>query len=453
MKLKLNIKSRLALWYMAFLMVALAFFSFFTYHMLSRSLYNIAQSPSHLKVIQPLSVPVGSLNDLSVQEKPYVTYIISREGLEELKEKTASLVVIPTQAGMITVDQRKFISSDMQGEQQVQLFLQPSSVVPGACEVLVFIRPVAEVGDTLSAFRRTLYFAVPVTAALAAVLGFFLIWRMLKPVNAITWTAREIQEKDLDRRIEVETDDELGKLAATLNRTFERLQNAFRRERQFTADASHELRTPLSIIQSEATLALNKAREPEDYRKSLELISDEVSHMSAVINKLLLLARTDNGKDNLNLTRINLKELLSDLAADVEALSGEKSLLIELDLKADPEVIGDRIKLKELFLNLLDNAVRYTPHHGRITVSLAQEEDKACVSIRDTGVGIPPEHLPHIFERFYRVSKSHSAGNSGSGLGLAICKHIAEMHKGDIEVRSQPGQGTTFAVYLPLALT
>jgi signal transduction histidine kinase len=204
-------------------------------------------------------------------------------------------------------------------------------------------------------------------------------------------------------------------------------------------------------MQSETTLALSKTRSPEEYRKSLEVISEEITHMSSVISKLLFLARVDNGKDNLNLSRVSLNELLSELASDVEVLSEDKSLNFELKLDDHLEVIGDKVKLRELFLNLLDNAIRCTPPHGRIIVSLSRSGDKALIAVADTGVGISEEHLPHIFERFYRVNKSHPADNSGSGLGLAISKHIAEMHQGVIEVSSRAGLGATFTVVLPLA--
>jgi signal transduction histidine kinase len=239
----------------------------------------------------------------------------------------------------------------------------------------------------------------------------------------------------------VKTEDELGQLAATLNQTFERLQQAFQRERQFTADASHELRTPLAILQSETSLSLSKNRNPEEYRKSLELVSDEISRMTSMVNKLLVLARADNGAENLNLKAVSLNELLSDLASDMEALCEDKALHFELDLQDQLRVRGDEIKLRELFVNLLSNAIRYTPGGGRITVSLLRDSGNAKIAVADTGIGIPYEHLPHIFERFYRVNKSHSLEENGSGLGLAIAKHIAEQHGGIITVNSRARSG------------
>jgi signal transduction histidine kinase len=256
------------------------------------------------------------------------------------------------------------------------------------------------------------------TLALAGGGGFFLANRVLRPVEHIRETAEEIGESDLSRRIEAGNEDELGRLASTLNRMIERLEAAFNRQRQFTADASHELRTPLAIVQAESTLALRKKRTPEDYRRSLELISQEAGHMSAVVGKLLYLARIDAGKDQVNFERVNIKEFLTELSTDVEVLAREKGIEFKLAPLEDLSVEGDRVKLEQLFLNLLENAIRYTPGGGSISASIVREGKAAVVAIKDTGIGIPEEHLPHLFERFYRVDKARSRAEGGAGLGL-----------------------------------
>jgi heavy metal sensor kinase len=272
----------------------------------------------------------------------------------------------------------------------------------------------------------------------------------LKPVEQIARTAREIEESDLSRRIEVRSEDELGRLASTLNQMIGRLERAFGRQRQFTADASHELRTPLAVIQAESTLALRKERTEIDYRKSLELVSREAAHMSALVDKLLFLARSDTGKEQLNLEAVNLKELVNDLASEIAPLCQEKRLECKLDPLENQVVQGDKVELKQLFFNLLDNAIRYTPSGGIVSVSVERKGDTAVVAIRDSGIGIPEEHIPHIFERFYRVDEARSRAEGGTGLGLSICQHIAQVHGGRIEVESQVGQGSTFSVFLPL---
>jgi heavy metal sensor kinase len=274
---------------------------------------------------------------------------------------------------------------------------------------------------------------------------------MLRPIQAITQTAREIEEKNLSQRLQVQSKDELGNLASTLNQMFERLEAAFNRERQFTADVSHELRTPLAIAQGEATLALRQERSQEEYRRTLEIISRETSHLSNIINRLLFLAQSDAGQA-LAFEAINLKSLLTDLASDAEILFEEKNINFKLDAPNDPIIKGDKVRVRELFLNLLDNAVRYTPPMGNVTITLGTKDNEATVAVKDTGVGIPGDQIPNIFKRFYRVDKSRSRSAGGAGLGLAICQRIAELHKGRIEVESKEGMGSVFTVYLPLVI-
>jgi heavy metal sensor kinase len=323
----------------------------------------------------------------------------------------------------------------------------PLSTQPGA---LIIGRSTKQIDQTLHGLVRTLIIVVPLALALAAGGGIFLARRALKPVDKIAQTAQKIGEVDLSQRINVNTKDELGRLAATLNEMIERLDKAFRRQKQFTSDASHELRTPLAVIEAESTLALQKERPSSDYQQSLEIISQESRQMSSLIDQLLTLARADAGKEQWNFTEVDLGKLISNLSTDVEILCQEKGLSFQLGQTQDLVVKGDETRLRELFMNLLDNAIRYTPAPGTVSISFRREGQMAVVAIMDTGVGIPAEDIPFIFERFYRVDKSRSHAEGGSGLGLAICQHIAEVHGGKIEVESQVGAGSTFSVWLHL---
>jgi heavy metal sensor kinase len=311
-------------------------------------------------------------------------------------------------------------------------------------------RSTTDIDESLAGLIRTLVIAGPLTLVLAGAGGIFLAQRALKPVDQITRTAHEIEESDLSRRIPVQSKDELGRLAATLNKMIERLEKAFKRQKQFTSDASHELRTPLAVIQAESTLALSKERTADEYKQSLEIVSNESMLMAKVIDQLLTLARADSGKEQLSFEEIDLSELLAGVAANAEILCRDEGLEFRSDLMDNILVSGDRAKLRELFLNLLDNAIRYSPDGGKISLTLRRVKEMAVISIADTGIGISEEDIPHIFERFYRVDKARSRVENGAGLGLAICKYIAEIHGGRIEVISRLGEGSTFSVWLPI---
>jgi signal transduction histidine kinase len=316
--------------------------------------------------------------------------------------------------------------------------------------------------STLGLFRRTLLISAAVTLFVAAVLGFFLVRRMLRPLRAITQAAQGIEGHDpsaplgtgLSGRIEVHRDDEVGELASTLNRMFDRVETAFDTERQVASDLSHELRTPLAVMQSEATQALRKERGDQAYHRALETVSREISHVSSVADRLLFLARSEHGGE-LAQTPVNLKDLMTEIGWDAEVLCEEKGIIFQSDVSglskaSDSFVItGDKTRLRELFLNLVNNAVRYTPAGGKISLSVGRQDGYIRASVSDTGIGIAEKHLPHIFKRFYRVDNGNSPDDDGAGLGLAICQRIAQLHGGKIEVHSKVGEGSTFTVFLP----
>jgi heavy metal sensor kinase len=344
-----------------------------------------------------------------------------------------------------------FVSAETAEGPYVRLYAAPFNLDSRTRVAIVVGRLPNDILSVLAIFRMVILNSSVLVVLLAGVGGWFLAGRTLKPVERIADIARGIGESDLSRRIDVETDDELGRLATTLNGMIGRLEEAFTKQRQFVADASHELRTPLAVLQAESSLVLEKPRSQDEYRRSLELVSQEVAYMSEIVGKLLVLARSDAGSEQINFQDVNVADLLSELCQDMEALAQEKGLTLCLGPMDGLTVRGDRVRLRQLFLNILDNALRYTPGGGTITGSLVRMDDQAVVSIADTGIGIPEEHLPFIFDRFYRVDKVRTDGEGGTGLGLSIATSIARMHGGTIEVESRIGDGTTFRVLLPLA--
>ena len=456
-----SIKFRFTIWYLLVLAVLLGALSAGVYFYLSRSLYRSLDDSLELRSQQICSVP------------PVLESIWHGEFQEELGEivmlyfYTGSELVQVSPPEMSVSLSQEFIyeaingrssfatieAADGQGLRLLAVPIHlgipglPLSSQPGA---LIIGRSTKQIDQALHGLVRTLAIADALALAVAAGGGIFLARRALKPVDKIAETAQEIGETDLSRRINVNTKDELGRLAATLNAMIGRLEKAFQRQKQFTSDASHELRAPLAVIEAESSLALQKERPPSDYRQSLETISQESKQMSSLIEQLLTLARADAGKEQWNFTDVNLGRAITNLSADVEVLCQEKGLSCQLGQIQDLVVKGDAARLRELFMNLLDNAIRYTPAPGTVSVSLHREGEMAIVAIKDTGVGIAAEDMPFIFERFYRVDKARSRAQGGTGLGLAICRYIAEAHGGKIEVESQVGVGSTFSVWLPL---
>lgn len=304
----------------------------------------------------------------------------------------------------------------------------------------------------LLGFRLGLFFAVPAFLGLAAVGGYWMSRRALAPVDEITRSAKRIEAHDLSRRLAVpNTGDELARLAGTLNEMLARLETAFQRITQFTADASHELRTPVSVIRTSAELALSKTRSEDEYRETLGLILSETEKVSELIQQLLDLARADSGLVEFSLSRIDITQPLRDACRQASFLAESKQVSFGADIPSDPVwIAGEASAMEKLFLIILDNAVKYTPTGGKIAVCLKLNGEFASVEIHDTGIGIAAADMPHVFDRFYRVDRARSRESGGTGLGLAIGRWIAQAHQGDIRVHSELSKGSTFEVRLPI---
>ncbi|HXK02220.1 MAG TPA: ATP-binding protein [Verrucomicrobiae bacterium] len=313
--------------------------------------------------------------------------------------------------------------------------------------VAASLRPVA---DTTRAAREVILIALPLVLALAGIGGYLLAGRTLRPLSSMAGQARRITDASLHTRIEIgRAAEEMETLVAAFNELLSRLDRSFDGMRRFVADASHELRTPISIIRGEADVALSTGRTPAEYRAVLSVILDESRRLSRLVDDLLNLARADAGRVRLQVRNFYLNELLGDCCRSVQALAAARSLTIECRPSDDLEYSGDEDLLRRLVMNLLDNAIRYTPPGGRISASLEPNGASVRLHISDSGIGIAPEDAPRVFERFYRAGEARSRQDGGFGLGLAIVKWIAESHRGTVECASRPGEGSTFTVTLP----
>lgn len=281
--------------------------------------------------------------------------------------------------------------------------------------------------------------------------GWWVATRAIRPIEEISATAVKIAGGDLSQRINAsDTESELGRLAGVLNSTFARLDAAFANQVRFTSDASHELRTPVSVILSQTQTALSRERAASDYRLTLEACQRAAQRMRRLIESLLELARLDAGQERMKQEKFDLSRVTRDCVELVRPLAGDRSVEIRCELPA-VECLGDSERIGQVVTNLLSNAIHFNHEKGEVRVTARAENGTAFLTVADTGVGMPPEELPHIFERFYRVDKSRSRIQGKTGLGLAICKAIVEAHSGTIVVTSQPGTGTIFEVRLPAA--
>ena len=301
----------------------------------------------------------------------------------------------------------------------------------------------------LAQMRRILFLALPLIVLVAGAGGFLLATKNLAPVRWMAEQARSISDKNLHNRLEIgAANEELTMLADSFNELLARLDRSFETMRRFVADASHELRTPLAVIRGEADVALDHDRSPAEYKESLAVIQDEARRLTRLIDDLLNLARADAGHVSLQVTEFYVNDLLAECCRFIQAKAGAKKIVLECRCPEDVAYRGDQELIRRLVLNLLENAIRYTPEGGRIQIKVEDSARELRIQVADTGIGIPPETATHVFERFYRGDQARSRQNGGFGLGLSIVKWIAESHNGSVELSSEPGLGSTFTVLL-----
>ena len=302
----------------------------------------------------------------------------------------------------------------------------------------------------LSHFRDNILIALPIILVFGTLGGWVLARRSLSPIGYIAVKAQSITSQNLSERLIVRgTGDEMDDLIRTINAMIARLESSFKRMAEFTADASHELKTPLCAMRGEAEVLLLKERKAEEYQEGLAHFIEQFDHLNQMINDLILLSKLDTTEVALKMAPLRLDLLIKDLCNFFQVLAEQKNIALEIGTLEEVTVIGDKIRLQQLFTNLIDNAIKYTMQ-GAIRVAAKKDEDAVAIKIVDTGMGIPEEEREKIFKRFYRMDKSRSRETGGVGLGLSIAEWVVHAHHGRIEVDSEINRGSTFTVYLPL---
>ncbi len=459
---RLSIRARLTAWYVLLLALILTAFSLVLYAALSDQLARSLDDRLRLEA-EALASSLGQ-SEIKIEDEgdegralrlppsDFLIRLLDKKG----REASASDALRGAPIGTAALDAARrggaFYTVSLNDDSQARAFLIP--LLHEGKEIIGFLEvaePLAAVETTQRSLALILMVAVPATLALASVGGLFIADRALRPIDAITREAQRIGEQHLDRRLNLELpDDEVGRLARTFDAMLARLDAAFQRQRQFTADASHELRTPLTVMKGSIGVTLNRPRNAGEYQAALAQLESEVDRLTRLTEDLLLLARADAGRPLIRLHDIDLVTVVGGVVDDLRPLAEAKALAFSLTAPDSLPLRGDPDRLRRAFSNLIDNAIKYTSR-GRVDVRVEPIADPAGarVAIADTGPGIAEEHLPRVFERFYRADESRAREQGGSGLGLAIARSIVGAHGGAIDISSRLGAGTTVSVTLP----
>lgn len=453
------IRLRLTLWYFSILAAGLLGFALFLmgelHHAMHRTVDN--QLRAHMAAVQQIA-----------NEDENKSPSALRHDLDEDVELAPDLTLLEIWGRNGQVVYRSYAMDRMQvPDLMTKSSGQPTTVylashplrvlvqsMPASPNYIVMVAiPVRDFVEAIHQVKSTLWIAIPLLLLLAAGGGYWIAGRALAPMRSMITATETIHPGDLSTRLEVpRAEDELHRLALTLNRMLDRLQAGFERITRFTADASHELRTPIALLRTRTELLLRRNRHPEEYRAALEASLCELEETSALLEELMLLARADAGAETLHFSNCNLTELAHTTTTMMQPLAEANNLTWSVIVPSQPVYLrGDEAALRRVLLVLIDNAVKYTPEHGRVEISLQATDRDITLTVRDTGIGIAELDLPHIFDRFYRADQSRTRGAGGAGLGLSIARWIVEKHGGTIDVESTPTVGSAFRVTLPTA--
>jgi len=464
-----SIRFRMALWYAALLAGALALFGAATYLGLERYLQ---KSLEESLIKQARSIGDVLLVNINQSGQDYVDNEITEHYSPEIngrfirvtrangkqiyvsgppKDGTFDPALVAAQRLPLT---REFTREmEMSDGHELLLHGLPYRASDGAQFLIEVAAPYNQIESVLRGLLLTFALGLPLIVALAIGGGYLLMRRALHPVDEIRQKAAQITSRNLSERLPVvHTGDELERLATDLNRMIARLEGSFLQINRFSADASHELRTPLTVLQGELEAIAQKGQGlPEDVRDTIGSALEETQRLSKIVASLLAISRLEAGEARVQPVRLDLAELARTTTDQMKLLAEEKRISLTSDGSEPVEVQADPSRLKQVVVNLLDNAIKYTPEGGNVSISVMRRDDHAVLEVADSGLGISADDLPHVFERFYRADKARSRQMGGTGLGLSIVRSICLAHGGQITVNSTEGRGSLFRVELPLA--
>jgi two-component system, OmpR family, sensor kinase len=467
-----SVRIRLTLWYMSVLALVLVGFSVVVYTLLSRTLYERVDEGLRAVVevaIKSLSNDIEEGQSRESAAQSTVNELFNRQQALAIFDESARLLAentshkdlymqLPVLNSIPEKEAHLFTVTEVDDDDDLhRVAVQRVTIPPANIPYIILITQRLEtVDDELRALRKILFYAVPISLVVAGLGGWFLARKSLAPVVAMSDQARRIGAENLDRQLPVANPrDELGKLATTFNELLARLNSSFAQQRQFMADASHELRTPISVMHTTADVTLEQKRRDEiEYRDALKIVDEQARRLGRIVEDMFILSRADAGHYQLRKSKFYLDELLEETSRAAEVLASAKDVNVRLTNSPEALVFGDEDLLRQMILNLLDNAIKYTPTGGEVQVRLYRQQEKFMIEISDTGAGIPADAQDHIFKRFYRVDKSRSRlenqKGSGAGLGLAIARWIAEAHNGTLDLLKSDPSGSAFIAKLPI---
>jgi heavy metal sensor kinase len=458
-----SVRIRLTLWYAGVLAVSLIVFAVLVYYAADSIFYARQDELLRSTAVTVASAYVQELEEeksVAIANEVVLAQMVFPNRYVEVVDNTGRAVAWSGNLSgrQLTIPESALGEARQRGGSFVVLSDLRVAVVPLSAEpnnqlgFAIVAEPLSVVEEGLRRLRRHFLFGVPLVLLCASAGGYFLARKSLAPIAVMNQQTQRISAESLAARLDVANPrDEVGQLALTINALLARLDAAFQEQRRFVADASHELRTPLAILRGETEVALQQERRTADYKESLALIKDEAERLSRIVENLFLLARQPVDAVSMTRETVRLDQLVTDCARAASVLAVQKGLRLQLqDHLPAITVTGDDEMLKRMLLNLLDNAVKYTPEGGAISIDLGSPDGHARIVVTDTGIGIPAEDQPRIFDRFFRVDKARSRALGGAGLGLSIARWIVEGHGGILSVESAPGQGSSFRVDLPL---
>lgn len=440
-----SVRLRLTLWYSLILAGIVLVFSFFVFLFVKTSLFR--------QLNQQLDLDYQTISQNALEDAEE-TPEIENENSAKLYQ-IAKLGILFYQTPAFQKSGLSFLGPSPPGGSQT--VLSPSGarfrMKTGLVSPDVHLTVAVEEGPVWSALRTLsviLLLSLPIALGLAAFGGFVMAGRLLRPVAVIAAEADKISAKDLSARLPVQNPrDEFGQLAGVVNRMLSRLEEAFESLRRFTADASHELRTPLTVIQSVGEVALQEDLDAAAYKDRIGSMLEDLSRLTRLVDNLLTLTRADAGPVSVSRKETDALRLVEHAVEDMRPLAEEKNQILTLAANGPALIVAEEATLRLALINLLDNAIKYTPPSGAVSVRSGMRGDDFLIEVTDTGPGIPAEHRGRIFDRFYRVERDRSSQAGGTGLGLSIAKWAAEANGGRIELDTQEKQGSTFRLVLP----